>query len=162
MERFTNNRAEFFNQVKVELSTIKSPKGISTRFTYLEIPHFMRYGFSVSGFEKNTTELLVKSWDAEYDWNRFKTGVFNLDRLAIHEYVVVLSQDEINQLNVLLAKELSLVEWRGITLDGFYCQFTTKEEKLKWNTNYEINEDMNALIDFLRRKVNEALENNNT
>ncbi|AXG69748.1 hypothetical protein KORDIASMS9_01975 [Kordia sp. SMS9] len=158
MERFTNDRDEFFNQVKIELSTITSPKGISGRFTYLEIPYFMRYGFSVSGFEENASELLVKSWDAEYDWNRFKTGVFNLDRLAIHEHTIVLSQAEVNTLNVLLAKELCLVECKGITLDGYYCQYSTNAEKLNWNTNYELNGNMTALIDFLRGKVNEVLE----
>ncbi|WP_420574871.1 hypothetical protein [Kordia sp.] len=157
MERFSNNRDEFFNQVKIELSTIKSPKGIFTRFIYLEIPYFMRYGFSISGFEESTSELLVKSWDAEYDWKRFKIGVFNLDRLAIHEHTIVLNQAEINELNILLTKELGLVEWKGITLDGFYCQLTTKATKLNWNTNYEINANMIALIDFLRGKVHQTL-----
>ncbi|WP_298426558.1 hypothetical protein [uncultured Kordia sp.] len=158
MERFTNNKDEFFNQIKTELSTVKSPKGISPRFTYLEIPHFMTYGLSVSSFEKNATELFVKIWDADYDWNRFKTGVFNLDRLAIREHTIVLSQTESNQLNVLLAKKLDLVEFKGIMLDGFYCQFATKEKKINWNSDFEINNNLIKLVNFLKNKIDDFMK----
>jgi hypothetical protein len=157
MERFTNNTEALFHHIQKELLDVATSEENAIRFTYLELSNLLRFGHSVSGFADDPSRLLVKVWDASYDWDRFRTGVYNLDRLAIYEHTVKLDKTEVQQLHALLNKELALVAFKGIILDGYTCALSTKKEKLEWNSGYGINANIEAFVTFLRAKFEHVL-----
>ncbi|MEH0157322.1 hypothetical protein V6R21_24625 [Limibacter armeniacum] len=151
MEKFSNNRENYWNQIKKELSDVNDSGDF--RFQYLEIGQLLSHGFSVTLTEKNPRELVLKTWNAEYDNQRFDKGIFNLDRLAITDRKVELNSQESKTINKLLDSKLELTNWGGIVLDGLFCQFETNDRKLDWNTNEEINDDLIELVELLRNKA---------
>lgn len=151
MEKFSNNREEYWNQVKKELTETTSSGKF--RFHYIEIGQLLTHGFSVTLTEKNPNELSLRIWNAKYDNGRFDKGIFNLDRLAITKNKIELSSQESEKINELLDSELELTKWEGIVLDGLYCQFETIGKKLNWNTNVEINDNLTELVELFRNKA---------
>jgi len=151
MEKFSNNRYDYWNQIKKEL--LETNDSEEFRFQYLEIGQLLSHGFSVTLNEKNPSELELKIWNAEYDNKRFNKGIFNLDRLAIVSKKVKLNSQESETINRLLDSELELTNWGGIVLDGLSCQFEINGRKLDWNTNEEINNDLTELVELIRNKV---------
>jgi len=151
MEKFSNNRGDYWNQIKKELLDTNDSNGF--RFQYLEIGQLLSHGYSVTLTDKNPQELVLKIWNAEYDNKRFDKGIFNLDRLAITDRKVELNSQELEKINKLLDSELELTNWGGIVLDGLFCQFETSGKKLDWNTNDEINGDLTELVEIIRNKA---------
>ena len=151
MEKFSNNREDYWNQIKKELLDTNDSEEF--RFQYLEIGQLLSHGFSVTLNEKNPSELELKIWNAEYDNKRFDKGIFNLDRLAIASKKVKLNSQESETINRLLGAELELTNWGGIVLDGLFCQFEINGRKLDWNTNEEINNDLTELVELIRNKA---------
>ena len=150
MEKFSNNRKEYWNQVKKELKG--SIQSDDFRFQYVEIGQLLTHGFSVTLTKKNPQELDLKIWDAEYDNTRYDKGIFNLNRIAITEKKVELNSRELDTIKRLLNSSLELNNSDGIVLDGLFCQFEIKDIKLNWNANEEINKNLNELVKFLRNK----------
>lgn len=151
MERFSNNREDYWNQIKKEL--LDSNDSEKFRFQYLEMGQLFSHGYSVAQTELNPSQLIFKIWNAEYDNNRFDKDVFNLDRLAIRNSKVELNPQELKKINKLLESELNLIDWGGITLDGLFCQFEIHNKKFDWNTNNEINSNLTELVELIRNKV---------
>lgn len=151
MEKFSNNREDYWKQIKKEL--IATNDSIDFVFRYLEIGQLLSHGFSAVLTEKNPRELVLKIWNAEYDNKRFDKGVFNLDRLAITDRKVELNSKEIQTINKLLDSKLELTNRAGIVLDGLLCQFEINGRKLDWNVNEEINNNLTQLAELLRNKA---------
>ncbi|MEO0900354.1 MAG: hypothetical protein AAFY71_28350 [Bacteroidota bacterium] len=151
MEKFSNNREDYWNQIRKELLDTNNSEEF--RFQYLEIGQLLSHGFSVTLNEKNPSDLELKIWHAEYDNKRFDKGIFNLDRLAIAVKKVKLNSQEIGTINRLLDAELELTNWGGNVLDGLFCQFEINGRKLDWNTNEEINNDLTELVELIRNKA---------
>ncbi|MCR9252824.1 MAG: hypothetical protein NXI20_20545 [bacterium] len=150
MEKFSNNRDEYWNQIKKELGFGKTE---NFRLQYLEMGQLLSHGFSVALTEKNPDELILKIWNAEYDNSRFNKGIFKLDRLTITDNITKLSIQESETINRLLDSKLELTNGGGIVLDGLFCQFETNNIKLNWNTNEEINDDLTEIVELLRNKA---------
>lgn len=151
MEKLSNNREDYWNQIKKELLDTNDSEDF--RFQYLEIGQLLSHGYSVTLTDKNPQELVLKIWNAEYDNKRFDKGIFNLDRLTITERNVELNSQESEKINKLLDSELELTNWRGVVLDGLFCQFETRGKNLDWNTNDEINGDLTELVEIIRNKA---------
>lgn len=150
MEKFSNNREEYWNQIKKELLGIGHSGNF--RFQYLEIGLLFSHGFSIILSEKVPQELVLKIWNAKYDNKRFDKGIFNLDRLAIINKKIKLNSRELETVNRLLNSKLELTDSKGIALDGLFCQFETNLVKLNWNINEEINNNLIELVTLLRHK----------
>lgn len=150
MENFSNNREDYWNQIKKELLDTKDAKDF--RFQYLEMGQLLSHGFSVTMTKKSPQQLILKIWNAEFDNNRFNKGIFNLDRLAITDCKIELNLQEVKTINVLLNKKLGLTNRGGMVLDGVLCQFEVDGEKIQWTANEEINDDLARLVKLLRNK----------
>jgi len=151
MENFSNERNKYWNQIKKELLDLDNAAKI--RFQYLELGQLFSHGFSVTQTNKNQGELILKIWDAKFDNSRFDKGIYNLDRIAINKKKVELNTKESDIINRLLESNLELTNWKGIVLDGLFCQFEAKGKRLVWNINEEINGKLNELVKLLRNKV---------
>ncbi|WP_299680407.1 hypothetical protein [uncultured Dokdonia sp.] len=151
MEKFSNNRDHYWDQIKIELLEINDFENF--RFQYLEMGQLFSHGFSITQIEKNSKELILKIWNAEYDNKRFDKEIFNLSRLAITDSKIELNVQESETINKLLNTELSLTNYKGIVLDGLFCQLEFDNKKMNWNINEEINDDLTQLVKFLRSKV---------
>ncbi len=151
MEKFSNKRQDYWNQIKKELLEVNDSQGF--RFQYLEIEQLFSHGFSVTLTDENPEEFVLKIWNAAYDNKRFDKGFFNLDRLVIINRKVELNPQELEAINKLLDSEFELTNWGGIVLDGLFCQFETNGRKLEWNTNEEINNNLIELVELIRNKV---------
>ena len=53
----------------------------------------------------------------------------------------------------MLKMELNVIEFKGIVLDGLFCQLKLKDKNLEWNINESLNKPMIELIEFLRIKA---------
>lgn len=88
-------------EVDIELSNLHLNDNEQCVAYYSELPWFPKGQFSISlirSFSEDKYKLLVKEWDYKYDCNRFSTGVFNLDRLCIHEKELYLSEEQKEQI----------------------------------------------------------------
>ena len=151
METFSNNREEYWNQIKKELSETNDLGNFQLQ--YIEIGQLLSHGFSITLTEQTPQKLTLKTWNAEYDNNRFDKGIFNLDRLAITERKIELNSQELDSINRLLHSNLERTNKAGVILDGLWCQLKTNDILLNWNTNDEINEGLTELIELLRNKM---------
>jgi hypothetical protein len=153
MERFSNSRTEYWNQIIEELSAKENIDSEDLRFQYVELGQLLTHGFSITQLEGNKRNLKLAIWNAKFDNKRFDKGIYNLDRLAITNHEIELDQDELNILEEMLNSDLGLTDWEGITLDGLFCRLESGEKKIEWNCNQEINGDLLILTEFLRNKA---------
>jgi len=64
METFTNNRDTYLKQIKKELLQYEAEGDWKNIFTYVQIPFFLRYGFSYNwsiNIQNSKYRLLMKS-----------------------------------------------------------------------------------------------------
>lgn len=151
MEKFSNSRTEYWDRIKSEL--LEAPDSEKFRFRYLQIGQLLSHGFSIFQLEGNPLQLILKIWKAEFDNQRFKKGIYNLDRLAIIQGSIDLSLEEARRIEELLDAELKLSDCGGFVLDGLLCELDLENKKLVWNCNVEINDHLLNLVEFLRHKV---------
>ncbi|MDI9310077.1 MAG: hypothetical protein QM535_07670 [Limnohabitans sp.] len=150
MERFTTNNDKYFEQIKKELTEIPLPKSQSLIFTYCEIGQLLSYGFSVSLIKDEKHFLKIKRWNAAFDNQRFNLKIFNLDRLAVAEKNVELTNAELFRIEKLIEDKLELKKNQAVVLDGLFCQFKTKDCCLNWNTDEEMATALFKVVTFLR------------
>jgi hypothetical protein len=97
MERFSNEYVNLIKQVKKELSTLDMYKTEDCLFMYSETPSFSAGHFSLFLIDDKPTgerKLFKKTWDNEYDLNRFSSGIYNLDRLCIKTRGIAFSSNQ--------------------------------------------------------------------
>ncbi|MCG8386353.1 MAG: hypothetical protein MJA30_12480 [Cytophagales bacterium] len=156
MEKFTNNRTEYWNAIKSELLNFsKSQESENLRFSYLEIGELLTHGFSIQQSDEHIRDLRLRVWNAEFDNNRFDKGIYNLNRLAVAQKTIHLSLNDAEKINEALSQNLELTNWNGIVLDGLFCQLEFDSKKLEWNVNEEINDETIKLVEFLRKKAHD-------
>lgn len=151
MEIFSNSSTDYWKQIIKELTCDSNVE--SQNFQYLEVEQLLTYGFSVILPKLNPHVLHIKVWNAEYDNNRFRNGIFNLSRLAISDRKINLNDKESQTIQLLIESALDLKESKGIVLDGLFCQLEINDKTLRWNTNTEMNDNLNKLVVFLRGKI---------
>lgn len=151
MERFTNDRKAYWDQIKAEL--LGSEDSTQLRFRFLEMGQLFTHAFSFVQLNSSPDQLIQKTWNAKFDNDRFRKGIYNIDRLAVSERAIQLSSKETELLEKLLNEKPGLTHWNGIVLDGLYCHLETEHSTLNWNCNDEINETGLELIEFLRTKT---------
>ncbi|MDF1698092.1 MAG: hypothetical protein P1U56_19750 [Saprospiraceae bacterium] len=151
MEKFSNNRTAYWNQIIAELLTVTDAEEF--RFQYLEVGQLLSHGFSITQFKNNSSLLIIKIWNAKLDNLRFNKGVYNLDRLAIYTHQVEWNPLEEENVSQLVDAELGLSNWNGVVLDGLFCQLEIDNKKFKWNINEEMNDSLNKFISILRKKA---------
>jgi hypothetical protein len=151
MENFSNNRTDYWNQIKLKLLDSKDYKDF--RFRYLEMGQLLTHGLSITQVDSHRMKLILKIWKADFDNKRYDKGIYNLDRLATNEKIIELNSEEVKKIDGLLNKELKLTDREGIVLDGLYCQLETEKNKLVWNSNEEINRNLIELVELLRSKA---------
>ena len=153
MERFSNSRAEYWNQIISELSDLENSNSEEFRFQFLELDQLLTYGFSIIQLKGNRSFLKLAIWNAEFDNERFDKGIYNIDRLAITNHKIELAPFEWNKLEEQLKSDLELTDDGGITLDGRFCRFESGKKRIEWNSNQEINENLIDLSEMLRNKA---------
>ncbi|CAL2055548.1 hypothetical protein [Tenacibaculum sp. 190524A05c] len=154
MERLTTDRDSYLKEVIKELTQIDLLKNEANRFTFCEVGQLFNHGYSVSLIFGEKEYLKIKIWNAAYDNDRFKLGIFNLDRLAVTEKIFNLSESELNKIYGILERELETKDYGGIVLDGLFCQLNIDKKTLMWNIDEEMNENLDNLISILRKKAN--------
>ncbi len=155
MERFTNNRDKFLNQIKTEFLQYDNGEDWEEIFSYVELPFFLRYAWSYNwsiNLKTSIFKLLRKEWNAEYDLNKFDKGVYNLDRFAIKEKEIAINKDDENLFRTIDWTTIDKVKFEGIVLDGLICELRiAKNGKfIKWNSDYEMNQGLNKLVYTMR------------
>ena len=158
MERFTNDKIRFLNQIKVELFDFEDSANWITEFEYIEMPYFLNYAFSVNysvNHAKNEFRLIQKNWNSEYDNSRFKLGIFNIDRLAISKEIIKTSKEENAKFNSIDKRKLETIDYEGIVLDGLICELKVPqiEKHLTWNVDKEMNDELSILVNQIRSKI---------
>ncbi|PHN02026.1 hypothetical protein [Flavilitoribacter nigricans] len=153
MERFSNSRTAYWDQIIHELSGPRSESFGELRFRYTELGQLLTHAFSISQFDPDRSKLILLSWNAAYDNARFDKGIYNLDRLSIKRREIKLEAKEMDLLTGHLEAEFALTGWDGITLDGLFCRLEFGDKKIEWNSDHEINENLCKLIDFFRNKA---------
>ena len=153
LERFTNDRYKYLEEIKRELLDYLPEDGSRVLFTYVEMTFFLTYAFSYHCFIKgNEVQIKKKEWNARYDDARFDKGIYNIDRLAIREGKVQLNKEEQAYLTGMKLAEMKTIPYGGVVLDGWICELYTKsnEGKLKWNIDEEMNDALTVLIHMMR------------
>lgn len=163
MERFTNNRDEFLNQIKIELLEYENEEDWKEIFSYVELPFFLRYAWSYNwsiNVKKSKYKLLRREWNAEYDLNRFDKGIYSLARLAIREKEIPINQKDKKYLNSIDWKNIDKINFDGIVLDGLICELRIGEDEksINWNYDSEMNQDLNKLVYTMRNWKREMKE----
>ena len=153
MERLTTDRDSYFKEVIKELTEIDLHENETNKFTFCEVGQLLTHGYSISLISGEKVYFKMKMWNSDYDNERFKLRIFNLDRLAVTERNFDLSEFESNNLNGILEQELDTKDYDGIVLDGLFCLLKTKNKTLEWNIDEEMNENLNNLISILRKKA---------
>jgi hypothetical protein len=153
MEQFTNDNIKFFDQIIKELQDYDYDENWEIQFQYAEVPYLLRYGFSFC-FLKNgkETKFLQRTWNSEYDRERFNLGVFNLDRLAVTQKDIHFNEDEKIFFNSINLSTLNTVEYKGIVIDGLFCEMKIPkhEKKFEWNIDKEMNSELEKVISKIR------------
>lgn len=151
MERFSNSREAYWDQIKSELCSDNFETCV---FRYLEMGQLLQHGYSISQLQKSTDTLIIRYWKAAYDAERFDKGIYNLDRLAIEKKEVKLTQPEVFFIQASLKEKFDLTNWGGIVLDGYYRLLETDDQEVIWNIESEINEPLIAFTRFLQELAN--------
>jgi hypothetical protein len=160
MENFTNNKEEYFSQIKNELLDFKTEVGWLNRFEYLELPYFLTYGYSICFFTENEGDagkLVYRKWNSAYDNSRFQLGIYNIDRLAITEDSIDIEKDDLKFFKSLDFKKMVLLKREFIVLDGLHCELKIFETGLvhTWNTDDEMSEALVQLVNRIRNIVHQ-------
>ncbi len=156
MEKLTNNREEYFSQIRKELLDFRTESGWRKEFGFLEVPYFLTYGFAVGFFTKDKEGRLVcRKWNADYDNSRFQLGIYNVDRLAIAEESIEIAKDDNEFFQSIDLEKIDILSHDGIVLDGLHCelQITETGKVLNWNMDDEMNEAMTTLVNRIRKIV---------
>lgn len=155
MERLTNNRDKFLNQIKSELLEYENKEEWKEIFSYVELPFFLSYAWSYNWSINLKTlkyRLKRKEWNADYDLSRFNNGIYNLDRLAITEKEILINSTDENYFRTIDWNTINKVKFDGIVLDGLICELiiSNNQKLLKWNSDSEMNQDLNRFIYTMR------------
>ncbi|WP_118975378.1 hypothetical protein [Taibaiella koreensis] len=141
MERFTNEYSRLVNEVKRELSAFSPDDGVRVVLRYLEMPWIRGdwVSFVVLADEKGLYRIIHRRWDREYDRQRSLMGIFNLDRIAIHEDNLHLSPVQRLSLDKLIvAIALPDVLQNAMVIDGIdsvlFIHNNDKQHEYWWNT----------------------------
>lgn len=154
MERISRDTVALFNELKKELTELDLQNNEKLRFTYCEIGQLLTHAFSISLTTSDKNFLRFKYWNTKFYREGFDNGFFNLDRLAITEQNIEISDSEFSNLQELINKDFNKNKIDGIVLDGLSCQLKLGDKTLEWNINEEMNENLSELILLLRKKAN--------
>ena len=77
-----------------------------------------------------------------------------MDRLAFTEREIVLRTEDFDLINKKI-ESVDVVPNRGIVLDGLICKLEIFSDlkKLSWNTENDMNSDLLALIEIIKKKA---------
>ena len=155
MEKLTNDRNKFLNQIKLELLEYEVEENWKEVFTYVEVPFFLQYAFSYNWSVDSANSkyrLKRREWKAKYDHSRFDKGIYNLNRLAIVEKEILINSIDERYFNSIDWNKINTVEFKGIILDGLDCEFQMKDIKksFSWNIDEEMNKELTELIYTIR------------
>lgn len=160
MERFTNNFQEVLNQLKKEFFDFKNINPEIEILTFLEYPkHPIHYGISFY-IKNDKLKCLFRYWDSAYDNNRFKSGVFNIDRLAISEQMLEINDTFVQAFNKIDFDALNTIETEGISIGGWHVEINiVKLNKcLDWNFDQQMNPSLRELVQLIRNLVEPVIE----
>ena len=153
MEKFTNDSILYFEKIVSELEDFKSDENWKIQFHYVEVPSFLNYGFSFCYLtNQNDSKLIYKKWNAELDAKKFQLRIYHLDRLAIVQKELNITQKNILFFNSIDLAKVNTIEYNGIVLDGYFCKMTIPKNNqiLEWNINKEMNSELKKLVSNLR------------
>ena len=122
------------------------------KFRYCEISQLLTYAYSVNCIVGERNYLSIKTWNAGYDNKRFGV-VYNIDRLAITENRLNIHDNELFEINNLLANDLAVMKSGNIVIDGLYCELKYNNVILNWNTDMEMNTCLYGLVNYIRNFV---------
>jgi len=155
-ERFTNNYYEFLEGIKIELTSVASidkethPVVVFLQFSELPIDRF-----AIHYFKGKPNRIILKQWNSQYDNERFGLGVYNLDRIAIHESIVELTEFYAKEIDTLLTYEHSTRDFKGIILDGYRFKLSINRnseiKSLEWIDESQLSEATKQMIAILKR-----------
>ncbi len=146
MEKYSTDRQAYFNKIIEELCAYNSTGAL----IYCEVGHLLTHGFSFQ-YERSPHKIVrMKIWDANYDNSRFRLGVFNLDRLAIHDQLIHFDSKTLEKLDSLTNFKLNVITTDRITVDGLSCQLRINGLRFNWNADDEMNDALGDLVHLIR------------
>lgn len=159
MEKFTNDRNKFIEQIKIELLDFENQENWISKFQYVEIPFFLFYAYSVDisiNMQSDMLKMRMKNWEANYNLSRFQLGIYNLDRLAILERNIILKQKTSDFFRRIKYEQLKIIDFKGIILDGLTCELIVMDtnQHLKWNIDKEMNIELQKLVENITLEYN--------
>jgi len=153
-ERFTNEYHEFSEQIKNELlspASIETPNYVAA--LYLQFSQLPVDRFSIHYLKGNLNRLLLKKWNSDFDNKRFELGVYNLDRIAINESTIDLTEIQAEKIDKLVKGKHSIENFNGIILDGYDFLLKTRigevEEIFEWKVESQLPEVTKELVSLL-------------
>lgn len=165
MERLTNKYQLLINEVKKELQTFEIAAAENCMVSYTQIPWFPGGQLSLFLIKNSSTKnytLVEKTWDQEYDLDRFSSRVYNLDRLCIKTKTIELSDNQ-QHLFESVVNDISnfpetLESEAGIMLDGIDYEMTIAlngvHKNYKWKLPTKDMEVFTPLINLMIETAN--------
>jgi hypothetical protein len=165
MERLTNKYSDLHAELKIELLTLDTKEEEKCVIQYLELPWIPGGQFSlfiIKDTSNGKSRAVKKSWNNEYDLERFSSGVFNLDRLCIKTDNFQFTPVQQKQFDALVDSIINvpatLEETDYIVLDGVDYELTIKSDRFdkhyRWKLPTGDIQQFKPLIDFLLTTFN--------
>ena len=107
MERISRDTIALFNELKKELTKLDLAENEKIKFTYCQISQLLNHAFSISLTTYDKSLLRIKHWNTKFYRKGFENGWFNLDRIAINEKIIEVSDLEFSKIQEFLNKDLS-------------------------------------------------------
>src|SRR5690349_14230657 len=105
-ERFSNSRSDFENEIVQELTAaITGSPEYKVKAVYIEFDAFPINRYAIIYAVGSTNQLTIRKWHSAFDNERFSLGIYNLDRIAIEEIKVELTDEQSSRLDKMLETE---------------------------------------------------------
>jgi hypothetical protein len=155
-ERFTSNYYEFLEEIKIELTSVASiDKETHPIVVFLQFSELPIDRFAIHYLKGKSNRIILKQWNSQYDNERFGLGVYNLDRIAIYESIVELTEFQAGELDTLLIHEHSIKDFKEIILDGYRFKLTINQnseiKSFEWIDESQLSDATKEIVGILKR-----------
>ena len=146
MEQLSNNIHCLMAKAIEEVSIVALKEDEKLIISLSEFPAIAGFPFKVILIQdqQGTIKSYFKQWDAQYDMNRWKLGIYNLDRLRIITDSYCFSESEKEKLEIILSNIKSkklpkdLQNYNAIPLDSSDWQLKIATNEIDVNYTWKV------------------------
>ena len=148
MEQFTTSFQKVLDRLKEEFFDFENKKLDNTIRIYLAYPQTFYYHGLTFYKEENELKCLLRYWNIPYDMERFKFRIYNIDRLAIRERILIIDDSFKHYFNTIEFDKLNTVKLDGLYIGGRDCELEVFEfnKKLKWSFDKQMNLELAEFV----------------